>query len=166
MHGIYMHAHVVCPRWRKWKISHATAARACIHTCTCTCECELVCTSIHGYVIRSPEAACRGIGEYQLPDLVVNLASRIIFGSVWCVQVFIATFTVDFWQICRKSLIALGCITFHGLNSRYHHHGMKFVSKIWFRLSISFCPVNVVVLRIIEHTVCCLNKLQISFDSE
>lgn len=88
---------VVCPRWRKWKISHAAAARACIHTCTCTYKCELVCTSIHGYVIRSLEAACWGIGEYQLPDLVVNLASRIIFGSVWRVRVFIGILTVGFW---------------------------------------------------------------------
>lgn len=29
----------------------------------------------------------RGIGEYQLPDLVVNPASRIIFGSVSRVRV-------------------------------------------------------------------------------
>lgn len=53
----------------------------------CTYKCELVSTSIRGYVIRSPEAACRGIGENQLPDLVVNLISRIIFGSVWPVRV-------------------------------------------------------------------------------
>lgn len=29
----------------------------------------------------------RGIGEYQLPDLVVNPASRIIFGSVSRVRI-------------------------------------------------------------------------------
>lgn len=85
--GYMLHAHVVWPRWRKWKISLVERQHA-LHTYarlemwgagSCTCTDTLL------DLARLPVS--RGIGEYQLPDLVVNPASRIIFGSVSRVRI-------------------------------------------------------------------------------